>query len=218
MFLSGLSEADRQALEARWSRRKFARGETIIAHDEDSADVFFVLEGRARATLFSEDGRAVAYRDIEPGGIFGELAAIDGKARSATVVALEAMSAARLSQAAFRDLVNGRPSFAWALLDHLSGQVRRLTERVYEFSTLVVRGRLIHELLRLADAAEDAMEEVSIAPAPTHVELAAKISTHREAVSREMSALAKRRLVEKRGGVLILRDLPALRKLADTDD
>jgi CRP-like cAMP-binding protein len=168
--------------------------------------------------LFSEDGRTVAYRDIEPGNIFGELAAIDGRVRSATVVALEAVRVARLAEAAFRELVSGRPTFTWALLTYLSGQVRRLTDRVYEFSTLVVRKRLIRELLRLAGAAEQAGGEASITPAPTHFDLAAKISTHREAVSREMSALAKRKIIEKRGGSLVLRDLATLRTLGGKDD
>ncbi len=217
-FLSGLSDADRAALGARWSVRHYGRDETIIAHDEGGRDVFFVLEGRARATLFSEDGRTVAYRDIEPGDIFGELAAIDGRARSATVVALEAVRAARLTEAAFRELVSSNPTFTWALLKYLSGQVRRLTDRVYEFSTLVVRKRLIRELLRLANDAEQAEGQASITPAPTHFDLAAKISTHREAVSREMSALAKRQLIEKRGGSLVLRDLAALWTLAGSGD
>ena len=101
-FLSKLGAGDRDAVAARWSKRKYAPGETIVAHDDASSDIFFVLEGRARATVFSEDGRTVAYRDIEPGGIFGELAAIDGRTRSATVVALEEVNTARLSQAAPR--------------------------------------------------------------------------------------------------------------------
>ncbi len=216
-FLSRLAEADRAALAARWTVRQYQRDEMIIAHDESGRDVFFVLEGRARATAFSERGRAVAYRDMEAGDIFGELAAIDGRARSASVVALEAMRAARLPEAAFRDIVNARPTFTWALLEHLSGEMRRMTDRIYEFSTLVVRKRLVRELLRLAQESDQA-GEAAIAPAPTHFDLAARISTHREAVSRAMSALAKRKLIEKRGGSLVIRDLAGLRALAGGDD
>ena len=110
--------------------------------------------------------------------------------------------------------MNNHPTFAWMLLEHLSAQLRRMTERVYEFSTLVVRKRLILELLRWAEEIGPVDGQVSISPAPTHFELAAKISTHREAVSREMSALAKRGLIEKRGNRLVLRDLAALEMLA----
>jgi CRP/FNR family transcriptional regulator, cyclic AMP receptor protein len=214
-FLSRLSEADRGALAARWAVRRYRRDELVLTHEDSGRDIFFVLEGRARATLFSEGGRAVAYRDIERGDIFGELAAIDGKARSASVVALDRLSAARLPEAAFREIVDTRPTFTWTLLEHLSAQMRRMTERVYEFSTLVVRKRLIRELLRLAG---DQGDKAVVEPAPTHFELAAMISTHREAVSREMSALAKRGLIEKRGARLMLLEIETLRSLAEADD
>jgi hypothetical protein len=89
-----------------------------------------------------------------------------------------------------------------------------MTDRVFEFSTLVVRKRLILELLRRAEEIEPLNGQVSISPAPTHFELAARISTHREAVSREMSVLAKKGLIERRGGRLILHDLAVLERLA----
>jgi CRP/FNR family transcriptional regulator, cyclic AMP receptor protein len=215
VFLSTLPEADRIALADQWTVRRFERGEMIIAHDEAGRDVFFVLEGRARATIFSEHGRAVTYRDIEPGDIFGELAAIDGEPRSASVVALEAVRVARLSETAFRKIVTARPTVAWALLQYFSRQMRRMTERLYEFNTLVVRKRLIRELLRIAGSAGGAQGQGSIVPAPTHFELAAKIGTHREAVSREMSALAKRGLIARSGGGLVLHDMETLKALAD---
>ena len=216
-FLSRLCETDLAALAERWTERSYRHNELIVAHGDSGRDVFFLLEGRARVTLFSEDGREIAYRDIEPGEIFGELAGIDGKARSASVVALGATRATRLPGAAFRDIVNNHPTFAWMLLEHLSAQLRRMTDRVYEFSTLVVRKRLILELLRRAEEIGPVNGQVSISPAPTHFELAAKISTHREAVSREMSALAKRNLVRKAGGRLLLRDVEALKALAASD-
>jgi CRP/FNR family transcriptional regulator, cyclic AMP receptor protein len=73
----------------------------------------------------------------------------------------------------------------------------------------------VRELLRLANTQGD---EAAVEPAPTHFELAAMISTHREAVSREMSALAKRGLIEKRGARLMLIELETLRFLAGVED
>jgi CRP-like cAMP-binding protein len=210
-FISSLDKECRIALEQRWVTRRYARKEMIISHEEQSRDVFLVLEGQARATIYSEGGVAVAYRDIGPGGIFGELAAIDGRPRSASVVAVESMRVARLSASAFRDLVDSGSGFTWPLLIHLAGQVRRLTDRVYEFSTLVIRKRLIRELIRLAKESDSTDGEALIERPPTHVDLAARISTHREAVSREMSALVRSGLINKRGNALILRDVATLK-------
>ena len=217
-FLDQLVDDDRDAIAARWSVRHYDRKELIIAHDDESRDLFFMLEGRGRATSYSESGREIAYRDIERGDIFGELAAIDGRPRSATVVAADPALVAKLSESAFKELVNSRPRFTWVLLTHLALQVRRMTDRVYEFSTLVVRKRLVRELLRLAKTGETEVGQALISPAPTHFELASRISTHREAVSREMSALARKKLIHKRGKALMLDNLPALKALCDMEE
>jgi CRP-like cAMP-binding protein len=212
-FLQRLAAEDRAALDARLKVYNCAQGEFVISHLDLDRDVFFVLEGRVRATLYSRSGRVVDYRDIGPGDLFGEMAAIDGAPRSATVEALEPARLGRLSEAAFHELVETRPLLTWVLLKHLSAQIRRLTERVFEFSTLLVRDRLIRELLRLAEAAGGPEGRAEIHPAPTHLELAHRISSHREVVSREMSALAKAGLVKKRGGALVVSDLHQLRSL-----
>ncbi len=216
-FLARLPQADLSLLGSRWTVRAFQAHQLVIAHGDDSRDVFFLLEGRARATLFAESGREVAYRDIGPGDIFGELSGIDGRPRSASIVALDRAVVARLPPALFRDFVTNNPPFAWALLEHLSDRMRAMTDRVYEFSTLVVRKRLIRELLRRAAGHCDAGGRASLKPAPTHFELASSISTHREAVSREMSALAKRKLLAKRESTLVLLDVGALELLAEME-
>jgi len=217
-FLSKLCEADRAALSEQWVAAGYLHSELIIAHGDSGRDVYFLLEGRARVTLYSREGKEIAYRDLLPGDIFGELACIDGKERSASIVALEATRVAHLPPAAFRKLVESHPRLAWTLLEHLSALLRRMTDRVFEYSTLAVRKRLILELIRRAQEVGPVHGKVSISPAPTHFELAAQISTHREAVSREMSDLAKRGLIEKRGGALLLNNLAALETLAGKEE
>lgn len=214
-FLDRLSEPDRDDLIATLTIRRFSTDEIIITQDETTADVFFVLDGTARATIFSADGKMVAFREIGAGSIFGELSAIDGAPRSASVVALHDLSVGTMSVDLFRQTVEQVPSFTWALLEHLATQSRSMTERIFEFSTMMVRERLVEELLRLADlfggTGGEGMVEVS--PAPTHFDLAARISTHREAVSREMSQLAKQNLLSKKSGSLVLHDIERLRSL-----
>jgi hypothetical protein len=80
-----------------------------------------------------------------------------------------------------------------------------------------VRKRLICELLRRAEGKRQEGGRALVDPAPTHFELASSISTHREAVSREMSALAKRKLIARRETTLVLLDLTALELLADKE-
>lgn len=215
--LDRLSRPDREVVEAHFTYHDYEAGKTVISHMEADRDVYFVLAGRVRATLYSHAGREVDYRDAGPGDMVGELAAIDGGPRSATVEALEPARLARLPAAAFQELVETCPGFTTALLQHLSDQVRRLTERVFELSTLSMRVRLLRELMRLAETAGIKDGRAEIRPAPTHFELASRIGAYREAVSREMSALQKGGLLEKRGGALVVRDTTRLGEMISAD-
>ena len=216
-FLDRLPAADRAAIVTMLTVREYARGANVIHEDDDNTEIFFVLEGAARATIFSEEGRVVSYREIPPGAIFGEIAAIDGQPRSANVVAAEDLVVGRLPSTAFEELIETNPRFTWALLRHLVWQSRDLTRRVFEFSTMLVRDRLIHELLRLAESTGVEEGRAELKPAPTHFDLAARISTHREAVSREMAKLSKQGIVSKDSGVLILHDLNRLHDIVESE-
>ena len=76
-------------------------------------------------------------------------------------------------------------------------KIRALTTRVYEFSTLAVKNRIQAELLRLARLASGDGKRARVAPAPTHSEIASRVATHREAVTRELNRLARLGLIER---------------------
>ena len=111
--------------------------------------------------------------------------------------------------------VKNYPEVAVATLEHLTYLVRRLTERVIEFSTLAVRNRIHAELLRLASERASNGTEVVIAPAPKHAEIASRVSTHREAVTRELNELARSGLVKRSENRLTICSLSDLRRLVE---
>jgi CRP/FNR family cyclic AMP-dependent transcriptional regulator len=95
----------------------------------------------------------------------------------------------------------------------LVGEVRRLTDKVFELSALSVQARLLCELLRLARAAgSTGASMVTIRPAPTHAVLASRIAAQREAVSRELQTLAGRGLLRHDRRTLEFPDLEALER------
>ena len=185
--------------------RCHAPGQELVGYLDDSSDVHFVLEGRLRATIYSMEGRETIFRDIAAGEHFGELSAIDERPRSAAVVALTHCRVASMSAQDFRGLFGSHPSVAAALIGHLSGQVRELTERVLHLSTWTVRYRLFAELLKLGNYGGDPGPEVVIKNFPTHGEIASRISTHREAVSKELSRLSKEGVLKQRGRTMVLK-------------
>ena len=92
--------------------------------------------------------------------------------------------------------------------------VRQLMSRAFEFGTLVVRERVLVELLRVAESAPHGSGEIILSPAPTHEEIASRISTHREAVTKELSRLERLGLIARDGRALRIKDLTSLRNLS----
>jgi CRP-like cAMP-binding protein len=214
--VSLLAGVERAALEdlaqqCRW--RRFTGGQRVVSREAQDRDVYLIIAGRVRATAFSSGGRQVTYRDIRAGDWFGELAAIDGRARSADVEALEDTVVASMNPSVFRQLLHDHPSVCDCVLDRLVGLVRDLTERVFEFSTLGVQDRVHSELLRLAREAGIRDNAARLEPAPKHADLAGKLSTYREQVTRELSAMVKDGLVRRDSHALVIPDVARLERI-----
>jgi CRP/FNR family transcriptional regulator, cyclic AMP receptor protein len=201
----------------RW--RRYRPNQTILQYQDGGRDVFFVVRGRVCATYHSACGREVRISDLPAGDMFGNFAAIDGGLRSADIVAVTDALVASMPGDLFWEVLRQHESVCAAMLRRLTGIARTMLQRVIEFSTLPVRGRVHAELLRLAriGATDADGAGAIIAPAPTHAEIASRISTHREAVTRELAELARAGLVERRGGALIIRDVAALADLVQEE-
>lgn len=190
-LLDVLDQETQRDLIARARTLRVRKGQFVLARGETSTEVFLVREGRLNVLLYASDGREVSLRELGEGQMFGELSAIDGETRSVGVVAVTDARLLAISQAAFQLLVRDNAAAAEWLVRRLTSQVRSLTDRVFELSALNVRARLHCELIRIArsrGAGDDP-------PAPTHAELANRIGTHREAVTRELKALADRNII-----------------------
>ena len=111
------------------------------------------------------------------------------------------------SAGAFWQVLREQPEVAAVTLKRLTANVRDLSERVFEFSTLTVNNRIQAELLRLALAhLQDGEAPAVIAPAPTHAEIASRVSTTRETVARALSQLYPTGLVRRKGKSLYILD------------
>lgn len=202
-----------KALSAAWSVREYGPGELVLGHNDTSYDVFFLISGKLQVNLYSADGQRVGFHEMSGGGMFGELSAVDGLPRSVSVEAAVRCRVAMLPRQRFLDLIRDNPGFAMTVARQLAAHVRRLTTRVFEFSTMAVRQRLRAELLRQARA--EAGDSAVIDTVPTHAELASRISTHREAISREMAWLDSHGLVVKKGKGLVIPSVSRIRSLIE---
>jgi CRP-like cAMP-binding protein len=214
-LLVGLSAERLDALARECAWRTCAPEQQIISREADDRDLYLIVAGRVRVTTYSAGGRQVTFRDIGAGEYFGEVAAIDGERRSADVVALESTLVASMPAAVFWRLLREETAVAERILLRLARLVRGLSERVIDLSTLGVQNRIHGELLRLAREAGAAGNTARIDPAPKHAEIASRVSTYREQVTRELSALVKLGILERGDHALVIRDVAALERLVE---
>lgn len=214
-LFENLPPRDLKALAKRCLWRRYTADQHIVGHLDKTRDVFFIVEGRVRAIIYSLAGKEITFRDIGAGDMFGEFSAIDGQPRSAHVIALTDSLTASMSADEFWRVLRGYPIVAEATLKRLTKQLRVLSERVFEFSALTVKNRIHAELLRLARDHLRGENTAAISPVPTHADIASRVSTHREAVTRELNDLKRAGLIERRHGVLIIRDVEHLARMVE---
>lgn len=206
-LFGSLPAADLTVLDGSLRVRDYARGEMVVRHLDTGSDVYVLFDGQLLANQFSASGREISYRRIVAGNYFGELAAVDGLARSVNIVALTEAKVGMVPGSVFRGLLDTSPALARALLADMATRVRDLSNRLFETSAVTVPFRVDAEIIRLAMAAGVEANRATIALPPTHAELAALVGGQREAVTREIGKLIDAGLVDKRGRSLIVLDV-----------
>jgi CRP-like cAMP-binding protein len=209
-LLKYLPDALRTEISHRLRRIQAAKGRTLVERGSQSTDVFFLLEGRADVLVYSSTGREVVVNTIGPGDVIGEIAALDGEPRSASVVASSDLLVVVMRATDFMTCIESSPAAGVWLARRLASGIRRLTEQVFELSALNVQTRIHCELLRLAQKGESHDGVIEVRPALTHAELASRVGTHREAVTREMQALSDMGIIRYGRGSLSILDLARL--------
>jgi len=213
-----LTPEGRRALAHRCSWREFEPRQEIVRHQDDSRMVYFLIAGKAEVTIYSRSGKKVTFRDIHAGEIFGELAAIDGRPRSASVRATSHCTIAAMSPELFWQTLREEQGVMTDVLKYLSERVRDLSSKVVDLHTKDVPRRILAELLRVAQPSETEFGNAVLYPAPTAGDIAARVATTRETVARELSLLERAGIIERRGRTLVIPDFKKLRGLVEERD
>jgi CRP/FNR family transcriptional regulator, cyclic AMP receptor protein len=216
-LLRGLPSERLDAIAKACAWRLVRAGDQVVSRASSDRGVYLVSSGKVRVTTYSASGRQVTFRDVAAGDSFGEVAAIDGLPRSADVQAIENSLLATLPNDVFQRLLSEEPTVVQHVLQRLTRLVRSLSERVIDISTLGVQHRIHVELLRLAHEAGVANNRARIDPAPKHADLAGRVSTNREQVSREMSALQQAGMLSKDGRALLVNDVQQLARTVEAE-
>lgn len=209
-LLASLSAGERAELAARCAWRHYRAGESILNQEARCRHILFVVDGAVSVLNYTASGRKVAYATIPAGNHVGEIAAIDGEPRSASVEAAGDCTVAALPGGAFDLLLSAHGQVAMVLLKDLARKIRQADERITELNVLGAMQRVYRELQRHA---RPCREGLLIAGLPTQESLAALAGTTRETVARAMARLIRSGIARRRGRELVIRDPERLEAL-----
>jgi len=209
-LLSGLPAESLAQIADVCELRTCRPGARVIERGENTRDVYFILSGRVNVMNFAASGRVVAFASLEAGELFGELAALDGLPRSATVVAATACTFAVLPPQEFRRLLPAHPELALMLMVRLAQVIRNCDDRIFNLSSLGAPQRICLELLRLSEPDPAQQDRWAIYPMPTQAALANVAGTARETVARVIRDLATQGVIERKSKSLYIYDRKSL--------
>ena len=204
-LFEGLGDEDLEAIAKVTISRTYDRDQIIILAEEEGDALFIIDSGQVKVSIVSEDGREVILSLLGDGAVFGELSLLDGKPRSANVVATENTALYVVRRADFLQLIYKVPKISIALLAELAARLRRTDRKIEGLALLDVTSRISETLLQLAtDQGEQREEGIHVASRPTHQQLANMSGTTRETVSRVLKRLESQGYIVTKGRAITI--------------
>jgi CRP-like cAMP-binding protein len=212
VLFEGLSESERSAISATARIRVCEPGETIFAIGSPGHQMMAVLSGTVRISVPSNDGKELLLATIHPGDVFGELAVLDGKERSADAVAESACSLAILERRDILAFLERNPAAWLKIVDVLCLRLRRTDQVLAEVALMQLPTRLAKMMLRIAkDSPAEKLQKIGF----SQRELASMVGGTRESVNKCLRKWQVGGIVQVSESWITITDRPALEGIAE---
>jgi CRP/FNR family cyclic AMP-dependent transcriptional regulator len=180
-----------------------AAGATIFARGDAGTGLFAVCSGTVKITNHSADGKDAVFNLLNAGEIFGEIALLDGRPRSADALALTRCELIAIDRRDFLPLLKDRPEIALKMIEVLCARLRHVSEHVEDVLFLDLPGRLAKTLLRLSERAKPSSSGRKVAI--TQREIGQIIGMSRESTNKQLREWEQQNWVRlERGGITVL--------------
>ncbi|MGI9475918.1 MAG: Crp/Fnr family transcriptional regulator [Hyphomicrobiaceae bacterium] len=199
-----LDQATREAVAAKLRPVTFAAGHTIFARGDEGRELYIVLSGRVRLSVLTIDGRELTFSHAAAGAIFGEIAMLDGKARTADATAVEETRVMLLSRSDLDGLMMSTPELVQSVITFVCSRLRDADMQLEGVALHRIEVRLARFLVGLAQQAQPEQEtgHVDIDLGMTQSELALLLGASRPKVNGAMKLLEDQGIVERVGAKL----------------
>jgi CRP/FNR family transcriptional regulator, cyclic AMP receptor protein len=217
-LFGGLSAAEIDKMLGFARTDAYRARETIFLKGSPGRGLLAVLKGRVQIRAPGADGREVTLNIVDEGEVFGEIALLDGRERSADAIAMTDCSLLVIDRRDFVPFLKENAEIALRLMAVLCDRLRRTTEQVEDLLFLNLSSRLAKTLLRLAADGDRQTEGLTLRHKLSQREIANLVGFSRESVNKQLAAWQKDRLVTVVEGTITIRDEDGLQEIADNPD
>ena len=209
-----LGDADSDAILAHATVARFAEHDQIFAKGDPGNSMMTVLKGRIMISSPAPDGRQMVLTIMRAGEVFGEIALLDGKDRTADATAMDECELLVVPRRSLLALLDRRPDLCIELMTVLCERLRRTNEQVEDLAFLDLGARIAKVLLRMSDEngapAKAGAAGVKIAQRT----LGELVGGSRESVNKHLQEWKRSGIIELEKGLIVIRELEALADLA----
>jgi CRP/FNR family transcriptional regulator, cyclic AMP receptor protein len=217
-LLAYLAGPDRDYLLAQGTRRRFRANDVVLMEGDPSDHVHVLVSGWVRVSTIVEDGREVLFGLRGPGEVLGDLAAVTGRPRTASVRAIEPCTVFQLSGAQFVAVLRNRPEIAIATIKTVAARLRNAESARVDSAAFDVSRRVAGLLVRLAEEhGRTVPEGVVVEGSLSQADMAAQVGAARRTVARALHMLRERGIVETGRRRILIRRLRVLRAFARSE-
>jgi CRP/FNR family cyclic AMP-dependent transcriptional regulator len=190
------------------------RGSTIFSKGDPGNSLVAVISGTVKISISSPDGRTAILNLIGPGEIFGEVALLDGHARTADATANTNCEIFVIDRREFLPFVRSQPALAMKFIELLCARLRWTSDQVEQVILQDLPGRLASALIRLTERHKPAQGGRTIAV--TQQEISEMVGMTRESINKQLRAWAVRDWVRLEHGAIVVLDIESLQALSGT--
>ncbi|MBD3849518.1 Crp/Fnr family transcriptional regulator [Bosea sp. SSUT16] len=193
----------------RFPRRQFAKGSFIKQPDDKTDHIYLIETGKVVTFFLGPQGHDVSFLELGAGDFVGDLSAFGSDEPATYFQAVEDTVALVLNRGQFLEALRNQPEFAELVAKTLCSRLRLMKQLYIESKLLPMKTRLYADLIR--HGVRDERGQLRISPMPTHAEVARRIASQRETVTRHLSQLAKQRVIDSSRGFIVITDEAYLR-------
>lgn len=204
-IFSELGDPDIETLLRVVARKTYPKDGVVFFENEAGDALFMILRGRIKVTILGDDGREIILTVLGPGDFFGEMAVLDHEPRSATTIAIEESELLSLQRSDFEGVLTENKTIAVGLIRVLTTRLRRANQQIETLALLDVYGRVARLIVDLAKEEGRRLKDGRVAfRRATHQEIANRIGTTRETVTRILKDLERAGRIKVEGKELVV--------------